>query len=251
MSEITASFQEGAALLYGASRAGKRGGPCQDGFCLRGADDSAVVAVADGVGSSPRGAEGAQLAAELACGLGLDYLRWRTSGRDWELASRFDGREDVLALAELLRESWLASLPPGDPHDFATTLLCAGWHPDHCFLVMAGDGAAVVALQDGSTLSLTKPLEEWSNVVTPLGSPRLADEVRGQLWRAATGEFMPRALALFTDGISERVQRTGLRPLLQGLCERVRDEATGTATFRELTERLDGCDDMTMALLKC
>lgn len=149
-----------AAGVTGARHA-REGKPSQDAYRAERDGEAALLAVADGHGTSVRGAEGADLAVESA-GRVLQHILAE--------AGALRPAEDLRALRRLVEEHargrlvrlWRSLVqeqaPQADLKDFGSTLLCALWARDYLVLMRLGDGDMV--LVEGGHAQLVLPLED-------------------------------------------------------------------------------------------
>ncbi|RIK41763.1 MAG: serine/threonine protein phosphatase [Chloroflexi bacterium] len=214
-------------------------------------DGSVIVAVADGAGSAPRSAEGAQTAVDAVV-LALVAAVSGTDGgteRDWEglLCEAFAfAREQVLALAASEGVS---------PRAFATTLTCAVVTRRRCVVGQIGDGVVVVRA-DGALHLLAAPERgEYANEVTFISGSRALEQLRVRSYNGRVD-----ALAAATDGLLRQMllfpQRTPFAPFLEPLfaiaveCRSSRsgsDALEGFLSSEMVRRRTD--DDTTLALV--
>lgn len=173
--------------------------PCQDaGECLvlRAADGGAVLAavVADGAGSAPHGAAGA----ELACALFLD-----------EMTALFESGGTVRDITRPFVAAWLtrfqhavalrAEAAAGSPRDFACTTLAAVVGEGEAVFLQIGDGAIVVAApaEPEEYCWIFWPQRgEYENVTSFATDPAATERFEYELVARRYDE-----VALFTDGI--------------------------------------------------
>jgi hypothetical protein len=148
-----------AAVAVPGRRHLAAGEPCQDAFCHASFDtpdgEALVAALADGAGSASRAAEGANLAAGMACDIARTSLveRVPSDGRGWqELAERIVG-ETMSRLARV-------AVAIGEPRGIAalgSTLTLALIRLPWVCLVSIGDSLAIIVCQDDSA-HLLEPL---------------------------------------------------------------------------------------------
>lgn len=176
----------GTPLIVAASVAGAdhlaTNAPCQDAFAhATGAGGEVMLAVADGMGSAPRGGEGARLACDAA------------------VAALVDGAtaEDSLAHARQVLET--------DPAitELACTLLVAVGTRDRIETAHIGDGA-IVAVSGDTAAVISQPANgEYANETDSLTSPGWRSTLR-----LSTTSIPIGALFLFTDGCHHAGIRT-------------------------------------------
>lgn len=184
--------------IVGSSKPGtshlRQGLPCQDTHYWVQSGDLLIAAVADGAGSAPLAAEGAQIAAKTA----VDFLAMKSQGhskaddeipwKDW-LHSAFD-----TALLELKDEAENRS---AELSDFATTLIVAVAAPTFVAVAQIGDGAVIVGERSAQITALTTPSQgEYLNETTFLTAPDALLQAQFRVWH-----HPPRHLALLTDGL--------------------------------------------------
>ena len=208
----------------------KNGTPCQDaGACrvITAADGSEVLlAVAsDGAGTASRSDAGALLAVE-------QFLRvFGDAGRADPTLGSID-RAFVDAWVAAFQEA-VANLAANEDHgirDYACTLLGAVVGPVAAAYVHIGDGAIVVATDDGGVYGwISWPQHgEYANT-----THFLTDEDAGRILVFVTGDTVDE-IALFTDGIerlvldlaSGTVHSPAFRPIFEWLA-RTEPENTG------------------------
>lgn len=172
--------------ILGIAVAGRRhlaaGQPCQDAFAQMSfatpAGETLVAALADGAGSVRRAAEGATLAAGIACDLAQAALT-RDPPRDgpgWKslatwLVAETTGR--LVRAAVMLGE-------PGGIAAFGSTLAVAMMRPPWACLISIGDSLAIIACDDGSKHLLDPLVPEHPDgdpTTTVLTSSGVASEI--------------------------------------------------------------------------
>jgi len=183
---------------FGASCAGTghrdRDLPCQDAHSFLILENVGVMAaVADGLGSAERSAEGARMAVDAALARLQEMLSIAVpaNGSGWSAllaAALDDSRSAVLALADR------AGAPS---RQFGSTLMVAALTGSHLAVVHVGDGA-VVGLGPGGLPGVVSGgvRGEYANETVSLTAPD-SRERAVQLCCARP----PRALALMTDGV--------------------------------------------------
>lgn len=184
-----------APYIFGASVTGSlhlQGGlPCQDAYCYELiADDTGLIAVADGLGSVPLSDLGARLSVDAAVSAAKKLI-YPASGDAPELSEipvkMLQAARDNLEETALTEGFALG--------DMATTLIAVLFKGNCVYTAQVGDGA-VVAQVDGALVLLSGPVgSEYANEVTPLTcSTWQSDIYRSE---ACSGvEY----LAVFTDG---------------------------------------------------
>lgn len=183
--------------VIGASVAGrwhnKQGIPCQDAYAYEIIPEGVIVAVADGLGSAPRAAEGASLAVQQ----GVDFLKMRLS-RDFPGST--DEWKTLLSKAFLNVREALESEAKREGEElrhFATTLILAVVADQWLAVGHIGDGAVVMLDADGNVKMASPPQEsEYVNEVMPLTSEGALEQVRYNVYQRS-----PKAVAVLTDGL--------------------------------------------------
>lgn len=148
-----------------------------------------VIAVADGMGSKPRAAEGARTA--CAAAITATELWWRAVN------------PPVHALPDLIESLWRAWLGPVSPDDARTTCLVAGISRQGALVVAAlGDGLVLVASQESEPEVITAERTGFGNETDALGRTPST-----RAWRvSARPEVRPGTVILLaTDGVSDDV----------------------------------------------
>lgn len=182
---------------YGASVVGTShqatGTPCQDAFLLRLCGPVVIAAVADGLGSASRSADGSRLAVSAAVEAVEQALATTTplTGNHWRVTvqSAFAAARDALEQQAAAAEQPL--------RDFATTLLVAVVTPGVLATGHLGDGAIVARRSTGELETVSLPQRgEFANETTPVTAPGALERVAYRVLETpVTG------LALFTDGL--------------------------------------------------
>jgi hypothetical protein len=195
-----------AARIFGASVIGplhvRLGLPCQDACSFRSLEgESAVIAVADGLGSASRSEVGAQLAVEAAC---------RTATEILERPGPEESLGDVVKAAVTAARSALEQRVGEDGvdlRDLACTLIVVAVRRDRIATAHIGDGAVVADAPPGLLLVSAPGDSEYANEVTPLTS----DDWESSL-RIIPLVVSVRSFAVLTDGC----QRAALRKVRYG-----------------------------------
>lgn len=243
-----------AASVTGAHHL-REGRPCQDAYRAERLVDTLLLVVADGHGSSPRGAEGAELALEAA-GRVLAHVQ--------EEAARLRPAEDLRPLRRLVeqhargrlvrlwRELAQALAPNAALKDFGSTLLCALWTPDYLVALRLGDGDLVL-VEDGRPrplLALPEE-EEVGDETQSLCGPSAEHAVRALVRPAPRGEAL---LLLATDGYAKSYDDPeALSAVALGYLQQVRERGAAAVEERlpsylqRVTEQGSG-DDITCVL---
>lgn len=194
---------------YGFSLPGRshvqNGTPCQDAHTVRALSGGWVLAaVADGVGSAARSAEGAALA---VASLG-DFCAQNfplTMSFDAEALPQLLQRGFAAAAAALEQAAFCAQLPL---REFDTTLTAALYDGQQAVVGHCGDGGVIALQPDGQYRVLTSAQkgEAWNEVV-PL-------RFGAQHWAFCREDAPVAGLLLLTDGLFDMA----VPPLLTG-CE--------------------------------
>jgi hypothetical protein len=181
-----------AASVPGASHR-KVGKECQDYNCWRiTSGGTLIVAVADGAGTAPWGAEGAKLASTTAVAALENFIANQDAdGIDW---SR--GLQDALVEARerLKNEAIMLGV---NVAELATTLILVAATPNLVAAAQIGDGACVAANVDGAMRTLgAPPRGEYLNETVFLVSDRYEAAMQKTLWPDRVAH-----LAIFSDGL--------------------------------------------------
>ena len=167
-----------------------------------------AIAMADGVSSSYF----ARHAAELACWTALGNLIASPHASSLTVGAEAVSRatESIVQLGALLRDDLQRYVPAGDYAStwayvlrkgrFLQTTLTLAWECEtELFLVVVGDGGAVIRKSDQSSVEWITPMTKDSHVVHALGP----DILSGQQLDIACRIEAPATLrlALFTDGL--------------------------------------------------
>jgi serine/threonine protein phosphatase PrpC len=177
---------------------------CQDAHSVKGWRGGWIVAVADGLGSRPHSARGAQVAVRSA----------QAVARAWDRSSAWRAIPARDVATEIYRR-WLKMVPWSDKSVAATTLLVAICDRDGYTRVwQIGDGL-VVSLVNGRAQILTPERSGFGNETWALGVDtswsawHTADIVLGR-----TGD----ALLLITDGIADDIPRDRVAGFASTVC---------------------------------
>ena len=183
-----------AASVRGSSHE-KTGQPCQDAHAWLALPGPALVAaVADGAGSAPL----AEVGAELAVRVAVDYVSRHAGAQDWP-ANDAGWRSLVGAALGKAREALLieAAARGASPSDLATTLIILVAARGTVAAAQIGDGATVLGDREGNLLALTTPRSgEYINETTFLVSPGAVDEAQVVVWHGDAAH-----LAAVSDGL--------------------------------------------------
>jgi Protein phosphatase 2C len=171
----------------------ERGLPCQDAHQYRvSADNTLVIAVADGAGSAVRAEEGARLAVLTS----MQYLSDRLAGERpdnedaWATLMRDTLTQARSALEQEAADTSLRQL--------ATTLLLVAVTDEHLATLQVGDGGIVVRESSGALRVLTDPGHgEYVNETNFVTSSRYLEECHCRVYPTHGVE----AIAVFTDGV--------------------------------------------------
>jgi hypothetical protein len=168
--------------------------PCQDAHaCLETASGDLILAVADGAGSAERSQEGSQAAVSQVIVSIQSLLQAGVPGQesDWQalLTQAFsEALQSIIQLADLKELSVRL---------FATTLACAVVSGDWLAVAQIGDGAVVVAQDDGALTLTARPQRgEYANEAYFLTMPDGLNSLAFHISRQS-----PRSLILTTDGL--------------------------------------------------
>lgn len=240
-----------AASVQGAAHV-QRNLPCQDAHAWRALPGGGVLlAAADGAGSAPRSAQGANLAVECA----LDGL---------QLALQDGVALDAQACQVLLRSAFtqarqalleLAEQEGVPARQFAATLtliLCA---PPWLAAGQVGDGVAIAETDEDVFLTLTQPQHgEYANETYFLTQEQALDVLQTLALQADA-----RSLAVMTDGLvrlamdvaANQPYRPFFAPLMQ-TARQISDPARGSDQLAQFLASERVCnrteDDKTLAL---
>lgn len=177
------------------------GTPCQDYSCFltmpRLSPDTLVAAVADGLGSASRGADGSRIAAEAACARASHLLwQWRRYPPTPEVL------ETILYASLLEARQALNRAAQGNPrllHEHATTLLVLLHLPPYIATAHIGDGAAVISHTPGDYRTIASPQRgEYANETASLTSRRALHQAQLTIARP---HHSIAEIAMTTDGL--------------------------------------------------
>ena len=186
------------------------GGENEDAYETRWlADDTCIIAVADGLGSAPAGGRGARITTEAATEAAANELE-NISSFGSETDKRLETRMTEVVEAAIRKareaveeEAENKEIPVGD---LASTLLVVLLADGHLTAGHIGDGA-VIAQIDEKLHFVSRPGEtEYVNQVVPLTSANWEESVR------VNQDEIPDAVAVFTDGL----RRAGLKQTQDG-----------------------------------
>jgi len=192
----------GSKVICGASVAGtghrKSGTPCQDAWGAQHlADDTVVMAVADGFGSAVHGGDGARIAVAAAIGAVNDFFE--PACDDGELPAWYVKNRDIIragidaAHAAICTVAGETGTPP---REYACTLILVLWSGSFCTVGQIGDGGVVVKTMGGLACISSPQKGEYVNETFSLSAPEYGQHLR-------MTENVPgiSACALFTDGL--------------------------------------------------
>jgi serine/threonine protein phosphatase PrpC len=191
--------------VIAASVAGKRhiekGVPCQDSHLWsRPRPDSVLIAVADGAGSQPFSEHGSRLATKAV----TQYLQSKI-GQDNPAADCESARALLIAA---FRHTFSCleteAVDRGAPlSSLATTLIAVIVAPDIVAAMQVGDGAVVVANEDGTLFALTTPDNgEYLDLTSFVTDPTSVEEAQFQM---ASGQF--NGVVALTDGLQMQTMK--------------------------------------------
>lgn len=240
------------ALSVAGSRHRRAGQPCQDASGWRAGTDWAIAAVADGAGSAPDSAVGAQLAVDHSLET-LQRLHQRRSPQqltDWARLLAVAVRSTRWAVDRAARDRQQT------PRELACTLIVAIALPQGVAIAQIGDGAVVVRDRTGQFTTLSQPEQgEFANETRFLVEPGAARSPQIQLWPGNWAD-----LALFSDGLQRLALQEPDRqpftpffdPLFQFLAASqdltaTRDRLAAFLQSDRIADRTD--DDLTLLLL--
>lgn len=226
----------------------RSGQHCQDYFAVVGAKarpDRLAIAVADGAGSAPKGAVGAQMAVEFLLGITSSYER------------------SISTITEQSANAWLSSLrnhfqqrastENADVCDYATTLLFAVLEGSAGYFFQLGDGCWIIETKHGIEAATWPTTGEYVNETVFVTSENAID-----LWTHSYHENVLTVLGC-TDGLEHlcldfRLKRPHY-PIVKKLfravhatsdLQLVTDQITSLLGSGLVNERTD--DDKTLAL---
>lgn len=174
---------------FAVAVAGQAGKPCEDAAWA----SPLMLVVADGLGSTGRGAVASALAVSTADTVLSKFASWGTHGEG--LTRR---------LTEIYRTE---ATRPGT----STTCLCAWFGPKVTTIGWVGDGLILVKLASGEYAAPIEPRDNFANETESL--PR--HTLRWRTWPTAQVE----AVLMATDGVSEDLTTDAPRQLLNGFGE--------------------------------
>lgn len=217
--------------------------PCQDAVDWFVDDDSAHVAMADGLGSAAFSAEGAAVAVKAA----IAFIRSQASGASDMSHLCHDAMEEARAsvLAECQRRFC-------EPRDMACTLIVASLREGTLVTAHIGDGGAVALTTLGVVLASPPGDSEYVNEVDHLCLDSFADFIR---IAETPGVSM---FAVFTDGIQRAVltKHDGQFHVHEGFFNPIFEWASEGGEADELSRLLEGSkltevsdDDKTLAVV--
>lgn len=194
-------------LIFGAKTTGpshiKKGLPCQDAWLSEVfADDSAVIAVADGLGSAEYSEQGAEIAVAAAVrSIKEHYSAVYEDGSRSKDLTKNDAmiREAFFsAVIEIEKYSGLKNIPK---KELACTLIVILIDKNTVSVGQVGDGAVAGELLNGDIQILSRPAEsEYVNEVTPITAENLPIKIS---LNANLKDIVN--LAAFTDGCQRAV----------------------------------------------
>jgi hypothetical protein len=173
------AWQVVGASVAGASHR-RRGVECQDAHAVVRTDTGLVIAVADGAGSAPRAAEGAQLAVTAAA-------YWSRRGISDPVA--------ILSRARTCLRTWAGSV--ASLRELATTLSVVVLTPRTVKVAQIGDGAVVLMRDNGFELLRAVEAGEYLNETVFLTSTGWRAHMRRDS-RPIDGVT---GVAVFSDGL--------------------------------------------------
>ncbi|MFL6255017.1 MAG: PP2C family serine/threonine-protein phosphatase [Pyrinomonadaceae bacterium] len=172
-----------------------KGEVCQDAYGLAmPSPEVLIIAIADGAGS----AKYAEVGAGIAASRGVAQLcaRLAEEGADFGDAELKNILREGLVAAREAVEAGAAALDAG-ARDLATTLILIIARPELVAVSQIGDGATVIANEEGEIIALTSPpVGEYVNEATFLTSSDALSTAQTILWRGRAAQ-----LAAFSDGL--------------------------------------------------
>lgn len=275
MSQTTVNWRVLGASVCGTSHQ-RRSQPCQDAWQAKVRDDGVLLAaVADGAGSASRSHEGAREAVNAAISalIDLEIPAFESA----EVAANSDAKSEEIEATEddldtpqscpfeakfrpVLDRAKTAVANYAEAHslpvrELASTLIVMVATSQGVVVAQIGDGAAVMADENGQLKALTQPQQgEYANQTTFLTSEGAIASAQISVVSGA-----PRSLAIFSDGLQrlalEMPQGTPydrfFAPLFQFVAQDIDAEA-GTTQLESflnsprVTQRSD--DDLTLVL---
>ncbi|HJQ23818.1 MAG TPA: PP2C family serine/threonine-protein phosphatase [Blastocatellia bacterium] len=189
----TPAWHVAAASACGASHA-RAGMPCQDAQQVKArADGTMVIAVADGAGSASLADVGAALAVNAA----VAYLDGQAGTQAWADAAPDQGMCTEALKAACAAVEAAAACRQVAARELASTLILVVAMPRAAAAIQVGDGAVVIAAEQGQLIALTTPQSgEYINETTFLISPGAIETAQFRVYEGALTR-----LAVFTDGL--------------------------------------------------
>ena len=242
------------AAVAGTSHA-RNATPCQDAFAhCQLPSGELILAVADGAGSAPQAATGAQLLVEaVVAATAASLAKYQPlSRRAWQVV--------ITAAFATARASVIAhAIDNGQPtRDYAATLVLLILHAQGAACGLVGDCAAVILDEADALVSLCAPQRgEYANSTNFVVQPDGLDQLTVTCW-----ERKIRNAALFSDGLAtlamniaeNRPFRPFFKPLFAFLATSDSSDDKATAA---LTAFLDSArvnarthDDKTLVLVQ-
>lgn len=226
--------------------------PCQDNYNYKTlSQDILLVAVADGAGSAKLSDIGSKVASQTA----IDAISQQLiSASVNETVTWKDCLTEALKAAQMAVQTE-ATVHEALSRDLATTLILVVATPELVAVAQVGDGAAVVADDDGKITALTQPEQgEYLNETKFLICPDAIETAQVTIWQG-----QPAHLAVFSDGLQmlalKMPDATPHRPFFTPLFRFVASVSDPTEAQEQLeaflrsprvTERTD--DDLTLIL---
>ena len=230
-------------LSYGARVVGEEhlanGMGCQDRIARWSTDHPPAIALADGMGSCPHAAHGAEAAVRAA----LYSLRW------WQ---ELPG-SPVEPVIRIMSQRWLLEIHPVPKGEAKTTLLATAVAEDGRILVLQlGDGAILLEAATGVSRHAAGGHQDFANETLALGSQLTLED-----WKWAV--YPPgslRGVVLASDGVANGLDPAQYAMFIDHLRQVRRSARDAVAAGRELKQQLRdwppeaaGGDDRSIACL--
>jgi len=207
--------------------------PCQDYFNYRAiqAGKGIIVAVADGLGSAARSADGSRIAVEEVLGAveaGIREIKPQTE-EEWQHVIQQGFAETRDTLIEI------AGKQNVELREYGTTLIAVYLHQNLIVIGQIGDGA-VVALDDSGNLNtISAPIRgEYANETIPLTAKDALFQTR------ITVQLKDiKAVAVFTDGLQNLVLSSATMTPYEPAFKPFFDVITGKVDLEDATHKLE------------
>lgn len=187
--------QDANIILSGISVIGERNkkdeNHNQDSYKIKLLESSALISVADGLGSCKNSNIGSKYAVEcIAQWVETDLPKYQKISN-----------EMLVILNNKLIDRWRFKLAEFDYQTYDTTLLYAIYIDNNLIVGGIGDGM-ILCFYDGKTYDLSWRKNEFSNRTVSMGTRNAKDLIRSEIIPICDGTF-PVTVLLMTDGISD------------------------------------------------